>query len=196
MESISKGQKEEESEVCPFCRTIFSKGKEVVEQLQKLIDNGNADACFELSGYYTKYDPSIGLSQDLSKVNELLVKGSKLGCEKSCHNLGALYKNGIGVERDEKKAKHYFELAVINGSVSSRSVIGNIEAKAGNMNRAKRHFLLGARAGDTECLDLVTKGYKDGMITKDVYANTLRAYQKRHDEMKSDHRKKAKQIYP
>ena len=28
----------------------------------------------------------------------------------------------------------------------------------------------------------------DGMITKDEYASTLRAYQKRHDEMKSDTR--------
>ena len=195
-ESISQGKKQEESEVCPFCRSKFSKGKEGIKQLHKLIENGNSDACFELSGYYTKYDPSIGLSQDFSKVNELLVKGSKLGCEKCCHNLGVLYGNGIGVEIDEKKSKYYYELAVINGCIASRSVIGNIEAKAGNNDRANEHFLLGARAGDTKSLDLVTEGYKDGMITKDVYANTLRAYQKRHDEMKSDHRKKAKQIYP
>jgi len=30
------------------------------------------------------------------------------------------------------------------------------------------------------------------MITKDEYANTLRAYQERHDEMKSDQRDKVR----
>ena len=29
-----------------------------------------------------------------------------------------------------------------------------------------------------------------GFVTKDEYANTLRAYQRRHDEMKSDQRDK------
>ena len=34
-----------------------------------------------------------------------------------------------------------------------------------------------------------------GFITKDEYANTLRAYQQRHDEMKSDDRDKAEAVY-
>ena len=33
----------------------------------------------------------------------------------------------------------------------------------------------------------------DGIITKDEYANILRAYQQRHDELKSDMRDKAEE---
>ena len=48
-----------------------------------------------------------------------------------------------------------------------------------------------ALAGDKDSLDTVKIGFTRGMVTKDEYANTLRAYQSRHDEMKSDNRDKA-----
>ena len=41
---------------------------------------------------------------------------------------------------------------------------------------------------------MVTKGFRSGHITKDEYANTLRAYQKSVDEMKSGARDKAEDI--
>ena len=47
------------------------------------------------------------------------------------------------------------------------------------------------------CLyDKVKEGFMDGMVTKDEYANTLRAYQSRQDEMKSDDRDKAHPAEP
>lgn len=190
IESISKDKKDE-SPVCPYCRMKFSRGEVGVKQLQKLIDNGNAEACFELSRLYTT---GKELPQDMEKAYEFLFKGCKLGCGKSCHNLAVAHQDGAYFERDERKAKYYYELAVINGSICSRSVIGNIEGCAGNEDRAKRHILVGARAGDKKSLDLAKEGYKHGLITKDEYANTLRAYQKRHDEMKSDNREKARRI--
>ena len=55
-----------------------------------------------------------------------------------------------------------------------------------NYDRAFKHYILAARAGYKQSLDVVKKGYMNGMITKDEYANTLRAYQQRLDEMKSD----------
>ena len=54
-----------------------------------------------------------------------------------------------------------------------------------------KHFILAARAGFKNSLDCVKQGYMNGDVTKDDYANTLRAYQQRHDEMKSDDRDRA-----
>ena len=39
--------------------------------------------------------------------------------------------------------------------------------------------------------DAVKGGYKNGYVTKEEYANTLRSYQKSQEEMKSNARDKA-----
>ena len=92
---------------------------------------------------------------------------------------------------DKKKAKHYYELAAMNGNVEARHNLGCMEVDADNIARAKKHYILAARAGHTESLDRVKEGFMGGIITKDEYANTLRAYHQRRNEMKSDDRDKA-----
>ena len=66
-----------------------------------------------------------------------------------------------------------------------------MEGNAGNHNRAMQHFMLSARAGDKDSLGVVKKRFMEGFVAKDEYANTLRAYQQRHDEIKSDDRDRA-----
>ena len=41
---------------------------------------------------------------------------------------------------------------------------------------------------------MIKQGFMGGVVTKDEYANTLRAYQKSKDEMKSEARDKAKDV--
>ena len=41
--------------------------------------------------------------------------------------LGLAYEEGRGVTIDKKKAKHYYELAAMGGSVKSRNNLGVIE---------------------------------------------------------------------
>ena len=96
---------------------------------------------------------------------------------------------------DKKKAKHYYELAAMNGSVNARHNLGCVEGQAGNIDRACKHFILSARAGDKLSLDNVKTCFMKGIITKDEYANTLRAYQRRHDEMKSGDRDNVEVFY-
>ena len=50
----------------------------------------------------------------MTKANELLLKAGELGCAEAYRNLGMSYNNGLGVEVDKKKAKHYYELAAMN----------------------------------------------------------------------------------
>ena len=131
------------------------------------------------------------MPQDRAKANELYLKAGKLGCASAYFNLGNAYDNGYGVEFDMKKAKHYWELAAMNGSVQARHNLGVDEYEAGNLQRAYKHLIIAASAGYKESLDAVKGGYMGGIVTKEEYANTLREYQKSQDETKSDARDKA-----
>jgi len=150
----------------------------------------NANACYHLAGFYE--DGVMGMPLDFAKANELYLRAGELGCAEAYYNLGNSYLNGEGVEVDKKKAKHYWELAAMNGDVFARHNLGCDELEAGNIGRAMKHFILAARARHKKSLGNVKVGFKNGLVTKDEYANTLRAYQYQQDEMKSDSRDKAR----
>ena len=115
----------------------------------------------------------------------------KLGCATAYYNLGNSYDQRRGVEVDQKKAKYYFELAAMCGHIKARHNLACREGMAGNEKRAFKHYMISARAGLKTSLDIVKKGYENGIVTKDEYANTLRAYHERQKVMKSDDRDKA-----
>ena len=60
--------------------------------------------------------PRICLPQDYAKALELWKQSGELGHTKSYSNIGcAYYAHCRGVERDEKKAEYYYELAAMGG---------------------------------------------------------------------------------
>jgi len=138
------------------------------------------------AGCYAKAEQ--GLPQDVQKCNELLLEAGELGCAQAYYNLGVHYNTGRGVEVDVNKAMHYWELAAMGGHIMARHNLGCIAGKAGKYDRAKKHYILAAKAGFEISLDQVKEGYMDGFVTKDEYASTLRAYQKSIGEMKSSAR--------
>ena len=150
---------------------------------------GNGEAYYELAGYYAR--GLYGLPRDYEKVNDLLLKGGELGCAEAYYNLGNNYSLGKGVAIDKKKAKHYYELAAMGGDTQARHNLGCMEGRARNNDRAKKQWILAARAEMKESLDAIKEGFMRGYHTKDEYASTLRAYQNIQDEMKSDKRDKA-----
>ena len=171
-------------DLCPFCRTKGLTSKERIERLKKHADSGNADACYLFGCYYLGGEE--GMPQDFQKANELLLKAGELGCATAYYNLGLSHDLGNGVERNEKKAKQYWELAAMMGHTKARHNLACLEGAAGNVHRAMKHFMIAARAGETVSLDMVKEGFMEGDVTKDEYANTLRTYQKIRGEMKSD----------
>jgi len=176
--------------LCPFCRTPNAKNlDEHIERTRKLMEKGDVGAFNHLAGYYA--NGTTSLPQDMNKAKELWLKAGELGYAEAYCNLGMYYENGVSVERDEKKAKHYFELAAMGGDIHARNNLGYMEFKAGNFHRSLKHFILTAKAGDEKSLRKVKIGYKVGSVTKDEYASTLRAYHERQKEMKSDARDKA-----
>ena len=179
----------EEIDICPFCRTLdVIINKEHIRRTKKLIEKGNAEALNHLGGYYADGDYLV---QDTAKANELYLKAGELGCADAYFNLGNSYRTGRGVDMDEKKAKYYYELAAMGGDTQARHNLGVLENEAGNNGRAMKHWILAARAGSESPMHNVKVGFMSGMITKDEYANTLRAYHERQKEMKSDMREKA-----
>ena len=69
--------------------------------------------------------------------------------------------------------------------------LGELYLKANNQYRALKHFIISAKAGDNLSLDPIKQAYQQGAVTKGEYANILRTYQRRQDEMKSDQRTNA-----
>ena len=70
---------------------------------------GDATAMFNLGYFYSK--GARGLLRDHSKALELCHQAGELGCVEAYGNIGSVYYKGDGVERDNKKAENYHELA-------------------------------------------------------------------------------------
>ena len=177
-------------QLCPFCRALAPKTKEeIIERAKKRIEVGDAEAIYNLGCDYAY--GRYGLPQDWDKGLELLHRAGELGYSAAYHNIGCAYENGIGVERDVKKATHYFELAAMGGVVKSRHNLGNAEGRAGNMERALKHFMIAVEDGDNGSLKQIKQMYMNRRATKDDYAKALQAYQAYLGEVKSDDRDNA-----
>ena len=70
------------------------------------------------------------------------------------------------MERDNKKADHYYELAAMRGHVSARLNLGILEFRAGNWDRALKHWLIAAGAGHNGSLQNICQMYKEGNSQK------------------------------
>ena len=108
-----------------------------------------------------------------------------------CAEVGTAYYNGRGVERDERKADHYYERAAMRGHAAARHNLGNAEGCAGNWDRALKHWMISAGRGQNESVKMIQQLYMDGDATKEDYSKALQAYQKYLDDIKSEQRDKA-----
>ena len=122
---------------------------------------------------------------------ELWLQAGGLGCARSYGSIANAYYNGTGVQRDEKKAEYYWELAAMRGDLPARHNIGVLEGKAGNISRAMKHWMISAAAGCDDSLKKIRVGFFKGHVTKDDYENTSLAHYEAKDEMKSDQREAA-----
>ena len=176
---------------CSFCRTPTHKSdEEYNERLQKRVEVGDTEAINNLGCYYRDGNED-GFPQDHTKALKLFVRAGDLGHAGAYCNVGYAYNNGKGVERDEKKGKHYYELAAIGGDATARYNLGNNELRAGNMTRALKHYMIAVEGGKDKALKVMQKLYSNGHVTKEHYAHTLRTYQAYLSEIKSTQRDKA-----
>ena len=175
--------------LCPFCRTPTPTTEEVVEQYKKRLKVDDAVAIYDMGGCYS--EGLYGLPQDYNKALELWHKAADLGNATSYYSIGGAYYHGNGVERDEKKALHYWELAAMGGDTDARQNLGCVEEEAGNMDRALKHHMIAAGVGYTRSLEKIKLMFMNGHATKDDYAKALQVYQANLVEIKSAQRDQA-----
>ena len=171
---------------CPFCRTPPpTSDEEHIERLKKRLEVDDPYAFYMMGGFYAY--GRYGVPQDNTKALDFFRKAGKFGYT----NIGLAYDNGDCVERDEKMASHYHELAAMEGNVAARQILGLDEYDAGNYDNALKHHMIAVKCGDTESVKEIQQMYMDGHVAKDDYANALRSHQVYINEIKSDQRDKA-----
>ena len=175
---------------CPFCRVPPpDSDNEIIKRIMKRVEANDAQAMYNLGRMYSH--GNLGFPQDSAKAVELYLRAGELGYTKAYNSIGVAYDNGEGVERNKKKAWHYYELAAMRGNACARHNLGVSEAIKGNMDRAIKHFVIAVEFGYDKSLRNVKQLYTDGYATKDDYAKALRVYQAYLGEIKSDQRDKA-----
>lgn len=154
----------------------------------------NNGMAYNLMGTFHLY-AQYGRQRDPIKAGELFLKSGQFGSPDGYRNIGNLYKDG-DLPRDDKKAKYYYELASIKGNCDARYELADMEIKAGNVSRGWKHHLIAAKSGYDLALGRLKDGYTKGHITKDEYAEAMRAYKESVDEMNSDERIEAAKTVP
>ena len=175
---------------CAFCRVPFPKSvEEENERLKKRVEVNDLKAMHCMGTFYR--DGERDFPQDYAKALELWRRAGELGDADAYCSIGYAYKYGNGVEVDKKKAKYYYELAAIGGSVPARHNLGSDEGLNGNMDRALKHFMIAVRNGSSDSLKTIKGMYSKGHATKDDYTTALQAYQEYLVEIKNPQRDKA-----
>jgi len=184
-----QGNKVDEKK-CAFCRIpLPDSDEEIFEREKKRIEKDDPIAIHNRGIDYR--DGTNGFPQDYKKAFEFWHRAGKLGYALAYCNVGYVYNNGRGVEIDKKKAIHYYELAAMRGNELARCNLGIEEIKAGNYDRAFKHFMIAVQCGDNESLETIQKMYSNGFATKEDYTKALRAYQEYLNEIKSPQRDEA-----
>jgi len=161
---------------CPFCRIPwYNSTEEAMARLKKRVEVDDPNAIYTFGCYYAR--GLGGFPQDMNKALELFRRAGKLGHSEAYGCIGNSYNFGSGSEVNKEKARHYYELAAMGGCTTARFNLGNGEVRAGNIDRALKHYMIAAGSGDSESLKNVKILYAKGDATKEDYTTALRSYQ-------------------
>jgi len=181
---------EVDNDKCPFCRTLDpDSNEEAIKRIMKRVKAGDAEALYNVGCHYQ--EGSYGLPRDIDKALELFHRAGELGHANAYCSIGAAYESGTGVEVDNEKAVHYYELGAIRGDIYARYNLGLNEEEAGNTERALKHWMVAVKAGDNDSLKEIKDMYSEGDASKEDYMKALQLYQEYLSEIKSDQRDKA-----
>jgi len=131
---------------------------------------------------------------DYERAFEYFTKAADLGDVEAQFNLSLMYREGLGVEKDEKMELYYEEEAAISGDPSSRYSLGCHEGGNGRYDRAVKHWIIAANLGDDDSIEKLKEMYKCGYVIKEDFASALRGHQAAVDATKSPQRELAGKI--
>ena len=166
---------------CPFCRHPVPKQQEANRILMKRVEANDPVALQQLGSIHFK-------EGDFKSALEYFTKAAELGDVTAHYQLSVMYKDGEGVEQDEKKKIYHLEQAAIGGDPGARFNLACYEWNNGQYKRAIKHFIIAANFGHDDAMKELKLGYRDGLVSKDDFASTLRAHKAAVDAMRSPQR--------
>jgi len=167
---------------CPFCREPAPYDMEEYDKRQMKRIKANDPAAIREMGARRLREG------DYDTAFEYYTKAAELGDAAAHYQLGIMYYNGEGVEKDEEKRVYHYEKAAIGGHPEARYNLACVEEANGNMEKAVKHFIIAANLGLEESMKVLWWHYSEGNITKEDLDTTLRTHQAALDEMKSPER--------
>jgi len=175
---------------CPFCREPLPDGdqKEYERRRMKRVKANDPVAMRELGA--ERYNEG-----DYDGAFEYLTKAAELEDADAHYQLGWMYMEGKGVEKDEEKAVYHYEIAAIGGHPTARYNLGCYEEKGGRFERAVKHWVISAKLGCKNSMKALWGHYKQGNISKEDLEATLRVHQAAIDAMKSPQRTAAQAAF-
>ena len=174
---------------CPFCRELLPMTEEEADQNTMERVKANDPAALFNMGTRRRDEG------DLEGAFQYYKKAAKLGNMNAHYNLGSFYEKGRGVEKDIKKKIYHLEEAAIGGHPDARFNLGNHERRNGRMDRAIKHYIIGANLGDNYALEAVKTSFALGFVSKEDYEAALREHQAAVDATKSAQREEAYAFY-
>ena len=196
-----KGSKEEKDEfmtiiltertcVCPFCRTEESTNKkETLKRFWERIDEYNdPTAMNELGSIYL--EGKYGLSKNLTKAEELFKRSYDLGNPTAAQRLFELYNHHIP-DADKVLMMKYLEEGARRGSAHSNYNLARFACLDSNRGEEKRRLMMVARCGHDEAMGNLMVCYRQGLLSKEDLATTLRAHKAANDQGRSEPREYA-----
>ena len=174
---------------CPYCREPLPDTREEIERnLMKRMKANDPEAI----SYVAKKRHREG---NYEGALEYFTKAATLGDMDAHCNLSVLYREGEGVEKDEKKEVYHLEEAAIGGHPDARFNLGCHEVMNGRFERAVKHFIIAANLGNDDALERVKEGFAGGFVKKQDYETALRGHQAAVDATKSEQREEAEDYY-
>ena len=169
---------------CPFCRSGHA-FKEHRRKVTKRAEANDSVALCEMGQWSVD-------EGDFDRALECFTKSLAFGNYAEAHyQLALMYHDGRGVEKDEKKVVYHLEEAAIGGHPDARHNLGHMEESRGRTDRAVKHLIIAANMGLNESLEALKKFYRDGLVSKNDLASTLRAHQAAVEATKSPLREEA-----
>ena len=174
---------------CPFCREPMAKTKEAARKmrLKRVEVNDPVALCQEGSHHQSK--------GDYVRAFNYYMKAAELGDAWAHYELSMMYRDGLGVERDEGKQNQHGEEAAIGGHPDARHNLGCVEWSKLNDDRAVKHFIIAATQGQDDSIKALMKVFKEGIVSKDELTAALRAHKAAIDATKSPQREEAEKFY-
>jgi len=184
--NVSREYKQKLNIRCPFCRHLYAKSEEENERRRKKRFEANDPFALREEGRTHFVDG------EYERAFEYFTKAADFGDVEAQFNLSLMYREGLGVEKDEKMELCYAEVVIPQLDAD----LGAMKGENGRYDRAVKHFIIAAKLGHDDSVQRLKGMYKSGYVSKEDFASALRGHQAAVNATKSPQRELAEKCLP